>query len=153
MTDRYSPKERTAFRKDMCVMAIRMEDIVKGENGSIYSIVWDGWRGYMILRRDGTGYLWTTDPRNNFGVRVSLLHDPQDTVDGQTGPGYQGVNSDLKHRIVFWVDFGKTSRNLQDDQRFDGYFFTQTLDGMAGVTWWNGIPFGFYARFEGNVIQ
>jgi hypothetical protein len=62
------------------------------------------------------------------------------------------VDSNLKHRVVFWVDFGKTSRDLQDDQRIDGYIITQTLDGMAGVTWWNGIPFGFSARFEGNVV-
>jgi hypothetical protein len=89
---------------------VRMEDIVKGEFGSIYSIVWDGWRGHVILRRDGSGYLWTTDYKNGFGVRVSLLNDPQDNVDGQTGPGYQGVNSALKHRIVFWVDSGRLRR-------------------------------------------
>jgi hypothetical protein len=130
---------------------VRMEDIVKGDYGSIYSIVWDGWQGHLTVRRDGTGYL-STGPGTIFGARFSLLQDPQDNVDGQTGPGYQGVNSDLKHRLVFWVDFGKTFKNLQDDQRFDGYFFTQTLDGMAGVTWWNGIPFGFSAKFLANVI-
>jgi hypothetical protein len=130
-----------------------LNDIVKGEYGSIYSIVWDGWKAYLALRADGSGYLYFAhDVRNTFDVRATLLADPQDTVDGQTGPGYQGTSSTLKHRIVFWVDFKKTYKNTQDDQRFDGYFFTQTKDGMAGVTWFDGVPFGFYAKFEGNII-
>lgn len=61
------------------------------------------------------------------------------------GPGYIGVNSTDTHRIVFWVDFANTPANPADDQRFDGYVFTQTRNAMAGVTWWAGIPFGFYA--------
>jgi hypothetical protein len=133
--------------------AVVLTDIVKGDYGSIYSLVWDGWKAYLVLRRDGSGYLYfPSDPRTSYGVRATFLADPQDSVDGQTGPGYLGTPSSLKHRIVFWVDFPKTQQSTQDDQRFDGYFFTQTKDGMAGVTWWNGVPFGFYARFEGNVI-
>jgi hypothetical protein len=130
---------------------VTLNDIVKGEFGSIYSIVWDGWKATLTLRRDGSGYL-SYDPRNSVGVRAQYLKDPQDNVDGQTGPGYLGTASSLKHRIVFWVDFPKTPNDPKDDQRFDGYFFTQTKDGMAGVTWWNSVPFGFYAKYEGDVI-
>ncbi len=129
---------------------VTLNDIIKGEYGSIYSIVWDGWKGYIMLRRDGTGYL--RDSKATYGLRTTLLADPQDTVDGQTGPGYQGTPSSLKHRIVFWVDFPQTPKDTKDDQRFDGYFFTQTKDGMAGVTWWNGVPFGFHAQYVGDVI-
>ncbi len=133
--------------------AVTLNDIVKGENGSIYSLVWDGWRANLWLYRDGTGRLFLPgDLKNGINVRATFLTNPQDTVDGQTGPGYLGTPSSLQHRIVFWIDFPKTLQNTEDDQRFDGYFFTQTKDGMAGVTWWNGMPFGFYARFEGNVI-
>jgi hypothetical protein len=114
--------------------------------------VWDGWKATLTLGRDGTGGLSPLHGlRTNCGVRAQYLKDPQDDVDGQTGPGYLGTSSSLKHRIVFWVDFPRTFKNTTDDQRFDGYFFTQTKDGMAGVTWWNGIPFGFYAKYEGEV--
>jgi|SRR6185312_3769778 len=132
---------------------VTLNDIVKGEYGSYYTIIWDGWKAGLELRRDGTGWLYPLhDYKNGFNVRAQYLADPQDNVDGQTGPGYLGTSSSLKHRIVFWVDFPRTYKNTTDDQRFDGYFFTQTKDGMAGVTWWNGIPFGFYAKYEGNVI-
>ena len=130
---------------------VTLNDIVKGLYGSIYSIVWDGWKAFLTLRQDGSGYL-SFDPRTSYAVRAEYLKDPQDIVDGQTGPGYLGTPSSLKHRIVFWVDFPKTPNAPQDDQRFDGYFFTQTKDGMAGVTWWNGTPFGFYATYVGDVI-
>lgn len=31
-------------------------------------------------------------------------------------------------------------------QTFDGYLFTHQERTMAGYTWWQGIPFGWYAR-------
>lgn len=130
---------------------VTVNDIVKGTYGSVYTLIWDGWKAFLTLRQDGSGYL-SFDPRNNYAVRAEYLKDPQDNVDGQTGPGYLGTPSSLKHRIVFWVDFPRTPNSPQDDQRFDGYFFTQTKDGMAGVTWRNGTPFGFYATYGGDVI-
>ena len=83
--------------------------------------------------------------RDDFAaVRYKITLNPQDSIEGMQGPGNQKPSS-LGHRIVFWVDFNNTPKNPKDDQRFDGYMMTQTKDAIAGVTWWNGIPFGFYA--------
>jgi len=74
-----------------------------------------------------------------------------------TGPGYTGKMGVLGHRVVFFVDFANTPNNTQDDQRFDGYIFTQTLKegtskkAISGITWWDGIPFGFYATYWYNI--
>lgn len=133
-------------------MAIQEGDIIKGNDGSIYELVWDGGKGSLVIRKYSSSYFTHAGSRVTIPVRLVLLADPQDNVDGRTGPGYLGVNSDLKHRIVFWIDFSQTPGSPQDDQRFDGYFFNQTKDAMAGVTWRGDVPFGFYAKFVGNVI-
>lgn len=132
-------------------MAIRMEDVVKSDLGSIYKLVWDGWQGNLTLFRDGTGHLEIArgDHRR---VRFQLA-EPQDPVEGLTGPGFLGKPGALHHRVIFWVDFQRTDGQPGDDQRFDVYFFTQTLNAMAGVTWWDGIPFGFYATFSSHVLN
>jgi len=116
--------------------------------GCTYNIVWDGWKGYLTLGPDGkTGELSQSFPSGgpkHFAVRYKIALNPQDSIEGMQGPGNQKPSS-LGHRIVFWVDFNNTPKNPKDDQRFDGYMMTQTKDAIAGVTWWNGIPFGFYA--------
>ena len=113
--------------------------------GCVYDIVWDGWRGFLTLKPDGTGTLEQIGPKRSvYQVRHAILLNPQNVVDGLRGPGYR-VPSNLNHRIVFWVDFNNTPDNPKDDQRFDGYIMTHTKDAIAGITWWRGIPFGFYA--------
>jgi len=45
------------------------------------------------------------------------------------------------HRIVFTIAFPGAP-----PQPFQGYFFTQAgPPQMAGLTWWQGIPFGWFA--------
>lgn len=131
--------------------AVTMSDVVKSPLGSIYNLVWDGFQGSLTLRRDGTGFLLLSSGQR-YNVRLSPLANQQDFVDGRQGPGYVGTNTFMTHRVVFWIDLNNTPTNPSDDQRFDGYFFTQTLKGMGGVTWWAGIPFGFYATYAGNVL-
>jgi hypothetical protein len=80
-----------------------------------------------------------------FAVRHEVAVEPQDFVDGEQGPGYRGVDSTLGHRIVFWVDFNNTPADARDDARFEGYMMTLTRTSMAGVTWSEGVPYGFYA--------
>ncbi len=115
--------------------------------GAQYDINWDGHAGKLILDAPSVygnvGRL--TYLGSVFSVRYEILLDPQQYVDGSTGPGYLGIPSYIKHRILFYVDFNKTPKDPKDDQRFEGYFFTASRDAMAGITWWSGIPFGFYA--------
>lgn len=124
---------------------------VLGPYGSVWKIYWDGWEGTLVLYKNGTGYLQDTN-NIRYNMTYVILKNPQDNISGMTGPGYTGKASTLGHRIVFMVDFANTPNNTQDDQRFDGYIFTQTLKvpakrAIAGITWWDSIPFGFYATF------
>jgi hypothetical protein len=129
---------------------VTQADIVRCTTRSVYTMVWDGWRGSLSLRQGGVGTLAQDGGNTPYQVRyqTQLVSNPQDTVDGMHGPGYLGVASTLSHRITFWVDFANTPNNPGDDQRFDGYVMSQTKDAFAGVTWWQSIPFGFYATFS-----
>lgn len=130
--------------------AVQLTDIVKGTYGSYYNLRWDGWQGTLELRREGNGRLWAGG--QVYAVRATYLADQQTWVDNQQGPGYLGANSSMKHRVVFWIDLANTPWYPWDDQRFDGYFFTGSLNAMAGVTWWASLPFGFYATYAGEVL-
>jgi hypothetical protein len=44
------------------------------------------------------------------------------------------------HLVNFTIDFPG-----QPPQQFTGYLFTQQKRTLAGETWWQGIPFGWYA--------
>ena len=126
------------------------------EYGSYFDIVFDGMSGqlslqmpyYPLFEQKGT----LTSGPNVYGVRYEILHNPQDFVDGEQGPGFRGTNSSRQHRIVFWVDFKKTPTNSSDDTKFDGYMMTSTKTAIAGVTWFGNVPYGFYAFNKQCVI-
>ncbi len=129
---------------------LKEEDIL-GRYGSAWKIYWDGFEGTLVLLKGGKGYIQDAS-NNKYDLTYVILKNPQDNVAGMTGPGYTGKASSLGHRIVFLVDFHKTSNNTQDDQRFDGYIFTQSIKdptkrAMAGITIFDNIPFGFYATY------
>ncbi|WP_028843855.1 hypothetical protein [Pseudothermotoga elfii] len=126
------------------------ESDLLGRYGSVWKIFWDGWEGTLVFQKDGKGYI-EDENRNKYNLTYTILRNPQDSISSMTGPGYTGKKTNLGHRVVFFVDFANTPNNQQDDQRFDGYIFTQTLKTMkraiAGITWWDNIPFGFYATY------
>jgi hypothetical protein len=98
----------------------------------VYSIVWDGWQGTLQLCSENGDASWLQQGVTRYKVTYKA---------GQILTGYG-------HRILMKVDFAGTPDNTLDDQLFDGYFFTQQVAqtrGMAGITYWQGIPFGFYA--------
>jgi hypothetical protein len=95
---------------------------VAGYDGS-YSMVHDGWKGELILRGAGGDYVDSAGKR--YPVRTRLF------------PG---------NKIVFYiVGLGGENADGTGGQKFEAYLFTQTRDGMAGMTWWQAQPFGFYA--------
>lgn len=118
------------------------ESEILGSSGTQFDLRWDGWRGLLNLYPtawEGPLNRLSTGGRD-FSVRFEILHDAQEVVEKLAGPGYLGADTSQGHRIVFWVDFDG------GEQRFDGYLFNQTAaDAMAGVTWWQDMPFGFYA--------
>ncbi|KAF2957871.1 hypothetical protein AS159_05600 [Thermotoga sp. Ku-13t] len=126
------------------------ETQVLGPYGSVWKIFWDGWEGTLVLQKGGVGYIETGGKKYN--LEYVILKNPQDNVLGMAGPDYTGKNTNIGHRIVFIVDFANTPNNRNDDQRFDGYIFTQTINtpskrAIAGITCWDQIPFGFYATY------
>ncbi|HOJ88313.1 MAG TPA: hypothetical protein PLP64_06150 [Pseudothermotoga sp.] len=134
------------------LLSTKVQEVdVLGPYGSVWKIYWDGWEGTLVFFKGGSGYLEDAN-KVKYNLTYVILKNPQDNISGMTGPGYVGKASTLGHRIVFMVDFANTPGNTQDDQRFDGYIFTQTLKqpnkrAISGITWWDSIPFGFYATF------
>ncbi len=49
------------------------------------------------------------------------------------------------HLMEYYIDFNNTPSLRSDDQKFYGFLFTHDRSKMAGLTWWSGTPYGFYA--------
>jgi hypothetical protein len=99
----------------------------------------DGWLGNLsIWKARGDPIEGTPNIRGNYTGA-----DGTHGVEGWMNTWEYGT-SGPEHRIDFLIDFQDTL-STADDQRFEGYLFTQGGDAMAGVTWWHGTPFGFYS--------
>lgn len=136
------------------------------QNGAIYVFKWDGWTGRLYMLKPQRGRIWGNayllSNGNVYSARYWILNPAVNyLVDPTTryyakGPGYRGAGGGGGHRIVLHIDFKQTGlSNGGDNQGFDGYVFTQSMNAFAGVTWWNKIPFSFYARrlssWDGNL--
>jgi hypothetical protein len=124
--------------------------VQKRDSVGVWNMSHDGWTGVLTL--------WGEDGDPIEGL-PNLAGNYTSASDGKTHAveGYmrtwdyfrpQGWGPD--HKIEFFIDFADTYSS-GDDQRFEGYIFTQTKDGMAGRTYWHGTPFGFYALKDQDV--
>jgi hypothetical protein len=92
------------------------------EFNGIYEMVHDGWRGTLELKGGGGRYI--DAEKRTYRVLVEAKD----------------------YHIVFYViGLGGENADGRGGQKFDGYLMTQTRDDIAGLTWWNNQPFGFYA--------
>ena len=130
---RPQPGVRTVFKRTLPGKPSALLTNVRQQLGSrpaqpaatdgIYTMVHDGWKGELGLR-GRAGFYAGSDGRR-LRVRVTELSG---------------------HHIVFVIT-GMGGENAEGlgGQKFDGYLMTQTRDAIAGITWWQGQPFGFYA--------
>jgi len=93
-----------------------------------YSMSHDGWRGTLYL---GDGRADCSQP---------LCQSAYTDSNGRKYPVRVTTSS---NQITFYVVGLGGQRPI--GQRFVGHLMTQTRDAIAGTTWWEGQPFGFYA--------
>ena len=117
-----------------------------------YGMAHDGWRGSLNLTRDWGGDAIEGTP--NMGGKYIAADGGQHALRGYmrtaTYPIPAAAGPD--HQLLFYINFND-NLDPADDQKFEGYLFTQTKNAMAGITWWNKVPFGFYARKGGGFIN
>lgn len=88
-----------------------------------YAMIIDGWSGVLDLSPTGATYTPASDAK-----KLKVLIDGKDN-----------------HVVFYVVGLGGQNADNRGGQKFDGYLMTQTKDAIAGMTWWEGRPFGFYA--------
>jgi hypothetical protein len=87
----------------------------------------DGWQGQLVLRGAGI-------PAGLFGDYV-----------GADGKVHFVQGSVEDHKVVLYIDLKDTKGLPDDDQRFEGYLFTQSRNAMAGTTTWGNVHYGWSA--------
>jgi hypothetical protein len=121
-TARVNLGDRVAMKADT-VNHGAVAPAVPAETDGRYAMVHDGWKGELFLRANRGRY--TSSDGHVHPVQVI------------SPPGY--------HIVFVVVGLGGENADGLGGQKFDGYLMTQTRDAIAGVTWWQGSAFGFYA--------
>lgn len=107
----------------------------------------DGWKGTLNIK---SLYSFSLLKQGNEYYPVWYFSGEYTGQGGETVPMYGKIggkdanNSNgtqkSNHKIEFWISF-----SAGNNQKFTGYVYTRNRKGMAGYTWWSGIPFGFHA--------
>lgn len=99
-----------------------------------YQMNHDGWPGTLVISDSKSGC--TTSPWCSFVI--SYIDNK-----GVSHTGAIDVIDQQGQHMIFNLNFpGNT-------QRFDGYIFSWDKNKMAGITYWHGRTFGFYALKTG----
>ncbi len=109
-----------------------------------YNMNHDGWKGKLSLWQSNGAVIGSYTDGNGAVHNVrTVLRTASNPLPNTWGPD---------HKIELYIDFADTA-NANDDQKFEAYLFTQTKDAMAGVTWWNNTPYGFYAEKDTTPVM
>jgi hypothetical protein len=94
----------------------------------------DGWQGQLVLRR-------TQDFRHGDGDFTKL---GDYFINGGAARQVNGRTEDDGRQLHFWIadEPGRITPGAQSGQEFRAYQFTREDGFAAGMTWWNGAPFG-----------
>lgn len=128
--------KRLLYVTMLCIMFASLHlsapaQIRPGNFAGTYSMSHDGWRGTLYLG----------DGRADCG-RPLCLSSYTDT-NGRRYPVKVMISG---NRITFYVvGLGGQNADNSGGQKFQGHLMTQTKDAIAGTTWWEAQPFGFYA--------
>lgn len=113
-----------------------------------WDMVHDEWRGTLVINPPGqllqgtdgacTYSSYVIDGTYGQGAGALAMHGTFGGEDRNRRTGEACPQSE--HLLNFTIDFPN-----QTPQEFTGYLFTRGGKGMGGHTWWQGIPFGWYA--------
>ena len=120
----------------LCIMVAALHlsapaQIRSGDFAGTYAMSHDGWRGTLYLgdgKADCPRPLCLSTYTASNGRRYSVK-----------------VTTSGKSITFYVVGLGGQNTDGSGGQKFQGYLMTQSKDAIAGTTWWESQPFGFYA--------
>jgi hypothetical protein len=116
-----------------------------------WHMVHDNWRGTLVLSVSDRQFTQDAPPCHFTFRRVQGTYTPDGggvplavvgRVGGRDNSQRQHDCPQSDHRISLTIEFPGAP-----PQPFQGYYFTQAGPmRLAGLTWWQGLPFGWYAE-------